>query len=125
MFANLCFQILEYFNITSSETVKISFAIFLALLIFGVFYMIVKFTGLEVHNINQNILTLVGVDLLSFAYLLYKRKHVQSKEVDKEVVKKEFKEELKKDLAEIDKVDDEIVEKVKEIIENEPSSKEQ
>ena len=74
MFANLCFQVLDYFSITTNETLKMMIAVFLALLVFGVFYFVVKFTGLEINNLNQNILALLTVDIISFAYLMYKRK---------------------------------------------------
>lgn len=89
MFANLCFQLLDYFNITSNETVKMGIAVFLALLVFALFYFVVKFTNLEIHNLNQNILALLSVDIISFAYLMYKRRQDLQEKIRQEKIQEE------------------------------------
>jgi len=144
MFANLCFQVLDYFNITSNETVKMMIAVFLALLVFGVFYFVVKFTGLEINNLNQNVLALLTVDIISFAYLMYKRKQEleikikedalketqpldpsQNQPVD-EVVEQPIEQVTEEKQTEEEvKLPQNIEEKIKEIIEEENVSKEQ
>ena len=149
MFANLCFQVLDYFNITSNETVKMMIAVFLALLVFGVFYFVVKFTGLEINNLNQNILALLTVDIISFAYLMYKRKQELEIKIKEEALKEDALKESQpldpsqnqhveevveqpieqvteeKQTEEEVKLPQNIEEKIKEIIEEENASKEQ
>jgi hypothetical protein len=75
----------------------------ITVLIFGLLYLTVRFTGVDIPNYTRNLVMLVSVDLAGFLFLMWKRpKEPPKEEVEEEVVAAEVesKEAVVKDVSE-------------------------
>ena len=91
MITHLLFKGLNSFNIGSIMFRKI-LAIIVAVLIFALVFLAVKFTKVEVPNFNQNLIMLAVVDILAFGLVMWKfgcpmEKSCKEKEGEVEVKK--------------------------------------
>ena len=71
MITHLLFKGLNSFNIGSSMFRKI-LAIIIAVLIFALVFLAVKFTKVEVPNFNRNLIMLAVVDISAFGLVMWK-----------------------------------------------------
>lgn len=93
MISHILFNLFSRYNIGSFGFRKI-LAIVITILIFGLLYLTVRFTGMEIPNYTRNLVMLVTVDLAGFLFLMWKRpkeppkeEEVKEAEVEKEEVK--------------------------------------
>jgi hypothetical protein len=63
----------------------------ITILIFGLLYMTVRFTGIDIPNYTRNLVMLVSVDLAGFLFLMWKRPKEPVKEEEVEVKAEEVK----------------------------------
>ena len=71
MITHLLFKGLNSFNIGSSMFRKI-LAVIVAVLIFALVFLAVKFTKVEVPNFNRNLIMLAVVDISAFGLVMWK-----------------------------------------------------
>ena len=95
MISHILFNLFSRYNIGSFGFRKI-LAIVITILIFGLLYMIVRFTGIDIPNYTRNLVMLVTVDLAGFLFLIWKRPKEPPKE---EEVVGEVKDEVKEFVA--------------------------
>ena len=93
MISHILFNLFSRYNIGSFGFRKI-LAMLITVLIFGLLYMTVRFTGIDIPNYTRNLVMLVTVDLAGFLFLMWKRPKEPPKEEEQEV-KDEVKEEVK------------------------------
>ena len=93
MISHILFNLFSRYNIGSFGFRKI-LAMLITILIFGLLYMTVRFTGIDIPNYTRNLVMLVTVDLAGFLFLMWKRPKEPPKEEEQEV-KDEVKEEVK------------------------------
>ncbi len=79
MISHILFNLFSKYNIGSFGFRKI-LAMLITVLIFGLLYLTVRFTGIEIPNYTRNLAMLVTVDLAGFLFLMWKR----PKEIPKE-----------------------------------------
>ena len=84
MISHILFNLFSRYNIGSFGFRKI-LAILITVLIFGLLYLTVRFTGMDIPNYTRNLIMLVTVDLAGFLFLMWKR----PKEPPKEEVNEE------------------------------------
>ena len=92
MITHLLFKGLNSFNIGSSMFRKI-LAIIIAVLIFSLVFLAVKFTKVEVPNFNRNLIMLAVVDISAFGLVMWKFGPPKEQKEENEVIKKTEKEE--------------------------------
>ena len=94
MITHLLFKGLNSFNIGSSMFRKI-LSVIIAVLIFALVFLAVKFTKVEVPNFNRNLIMLAVVDISAFGLVMWKFGCPMEKmcEEEKEKVESFFKEE--------------------------------
>ena len=85
MISHILFNLFSKYNIGSFGFRKI-LAILITVLIFGLLYMTVRFTGMDIPNYTRNLVMLVTVDLAGFLFLMWKRPKEPPKEEVAEVV---------------------------------------
>jgi hypothetical protein len=85
MISHILFNLFSKYNIGSFGFRKI-LAILITVLIFGLLYMTVRFTGIDIPNYTRNLAMLVTVDLAGFLFLMWKRPKEPPKEEVAEVV---------------------------------------
>jgi hypothetical protein len=95
MISHILFNLFSKYNIGSFGFRKI-LAILITVLIFGLLYMTVRFTGIDIPNYTRNLVMLVTVDLAGFLFLMWKR----PKEPPKEVVTENVAETVTETVAE-------------------------
>jgi hypothetical protein len=83
MISHILFNLFSRYNIGSFGFRKI-LAILITILIFGLLYLTVRFTGMDIPNYTRNLIMLVTVDLAGFLFLMWKRPKEPLKE-EKEV----------------------------------------
>jgi len=122
MISHILFNLFSRYNIGSFGFRKI-LAMSITVLIFGLLYLTVRFTGVDVPNYTRNLVMLVSVDLAGFLFLMWKRPKEPPKE---EEVVAEVKEEVKEhDIQQATVVDEKTVTKnVKKVEEVEEVEKE-
>ena len=108
MISHILFNLFSRYNIGSFGFRKI-LAMLITVLIFGLLYMTVRFTGIDIPNYTRNLVMLVTVDLAGFLFLMWKRPKEPPKEEEQEV-KDEVKEEVK-EVAPVPVIHEEIVTK--------------
>ena len=108
MISHIVFNLFSKYNIGSFGFRKI-LAMLITVLIFGLLYMTVRFTGIDIPNYTRNLVMLVTVDLAGFLFLMWKRPKEPPKEEEQEV-KDEVKEEVK-EVAPVPVIHEEIVTK--------------
>jgi hypothetical protein len=79
MISHILFNLFSRYNIGSFGFRKI-LAILITVLIFGLLYLTVRFTGMDIPNYTRNLAMLATVDLAGFLFLMWKR----PKEIPKE-----------------------------------------
>ena len=102
MISHILFNLFSRYNIGSFGFRKI-LAMLITVLIFGLLYLTVRFTGVDIPNYTRNLVMLVSVDLAGFLFLMWKRpKEPVKEEVEEEVVAAEVesKEAVVKDVSE-------------------------
>jgi hypothetical protein len=72
MISHILFNLFSRYNIGSFGFRKI-LAMLITVLIFGLLYMTVRFTGIDIPNYTRNLVMLVTVDLAGFLFLMWKR----------------------------------------------------
>ena len=86
MISHILFNLFSKYNIGSFGFRKI-LAILITALIFGLLYLTVRFTGMDIPNYTRNLAMLVTVDLAGFLFLMWKRpKETPKEETVEEVV---------------------------------------
>lgn len=84
MISHILFNVFSKYNIGSFGFRKI-LAILITVLIFGLLYLTVRFTGMVIPNYTRNLVMLATVDLAGFLFLMWKRpKEPPKEEVDNE-----------------------------------------
>ena len=83
MISHILFNLFSKYNIGSFGFRKI-LAILITALIFGLLYLTVRFTGMDIPNYTRNLAMLVTVDLAGFLFLMWKRPKEPPKEEMKE-----------------------------------------
>ncbi len=123
MISHILFNLFSRYNIGSFGFRKI-LAMLITVLIFGLLYLTVRFTGIDIPNYTRNLVMLVSVDLAGFLFLMWKRPKEPPKEEEvvgevKDEVKDEVKEQDVKEVAQASVVDEKTstknVKKVEEI----------
>ena len=94
MISHILFNVFSKYNIGSFGFRKI-LAISITILIFGLLYLTVQFTGMVIPNYTRNLIMLATVDLAGFLFLMWKRPKESPKEEENEIEKVEV-EEVKK-----------------------------
>jgi hypothetical protein len=139
MISHILFNLFSKYNIGSFGFRKI-LAILITVLIFGLLYLTVRFTGIDIPNYTRNLVMLVTVDLAGFLFLMWKRPkdlpkeeivdHQNEKEpseskaepkINQNSIKQELKEQEQKQEQEQEKSEFEIIIKKKENVEEEES----
>ena len=92
MITHLLFKGLNSFNIGSSMFRKI-LAIIIAVLIFSLVFLAVKFTKVEVPNFNRNLIMLAVVDISAFGLVMWKFGPPKEPKEENEITKTTEKEE--------------------------------
>ena len=90
MISHILFNLFSRYNIGSFGFRKI-LAMLITILIFGLLYMTVRFTGIDIPNYTRNLVMLVSVDLAGFLFLMWKRPKEPVKEEEVEVKAEEVK----------------------------------
>jgi len=137
MISHILFNLFSRYNIGSFGFRKI-LAMLITVLIFGLLYLTVRFTGVVIPNYTRNLVMLVTVDLAGFLFLMWKRPKEPPKE-DKVVgdVKDEGKEHdikptmvvdekaVTKNVKKVEEVEEEkedfVIKKIEEVDENKES----
>ena len=83
MISHILFNLFSKYNIGSFGFRKI-LAILITVLIFGLLYLTVRFTGIDIPNYTRNLVMLVTVDLAGFLFLMWKRPKDLPKEEENE-----------------------------------------
>ena len=52
-------------------------AVFISLMIFGLMFVVVRFTGMQIPNFTRNLVMLAAVDLAGFGFLMWKQKPIE------------------------------------------------
>ena len=90
MISHILFNLFSRYNIGSFGFRKI-LAILITVLIFGLLYLTVRFTGMDIPNYTRNLVMLVSVDLAGFLFLMWKRpKEIPKDEKEEEEVNEEM-----------------------------------
>jgi len=90
MISHILFNLFSRYNIGSFGFRKI-LAILITVLIFGLLYLTVRFTGMDIPNYTRNLVMLVSVDLAGFLFLMWKRpKEIPKEEKEEEEVNEEM-----------------------------------
>lgn len=110
MISHILFNLFSKYNIGSFGFRKI-LAILITVLIFGLLYLTVRFTGIDIPNYTRNLVMLVTVDLAGFLFLMWKRPKDLTKEEEHD---KDELENVEKVAEKVENVVDEVVEKVVE-----------
>ena len=110
MISHILFNLFSRYNIGSFGFRKI-LAMLITVLIFGLLYLTVRFTGIDIPNYTRNLVMLVTVDLAGFLFLMWKRPKEPPKEEEVDVKE----EEVKEIVAATPVVDEKSVSKVKEV----------
>ena len=84
MISHILFNLFSRYNIGSFGFRKI-LAMLITVLIFGLLYMTVRFTGIDIPNYTRNLVMLVTVDLAGFLFLMWKRPNEPPKEEEIEI----------------------------------------
>ena len=71
MISHILFNLFSKYNIGSFGFRKI-LAMLITVLIFGLLYLTVRFTGIDIPNYTRNLVMLVTVDLAGFLFLMWK-----------------------------------------------------
>jgi len=125
MISHILFNLFSKYNIGSFGFRKV-LAILITILIFGLLYITVRFTGIEIPNYTRNLVMLVSVDLAGFLFLMWKTpKEPPKDDVNEAEVIEENKTENKAENRvekEIEKKLENIETKTEEIRENEEKS---
>jgi len=90
MISHILFNLFSRYNIGSFGFRKI-LAMLITILIFGLLYMTVRLTGIDIPNYTRNLVMLVSVDLAGFLFLMWKRPKEPVKEEEVEVKAEEVK----------------------------------
>ena len=88
MISHILFNLFSRYNIGSFGFRKI-LAMLITILIFGLLYMTVRFTGIDIPNYTRNLVMLVSVDLAGFLFLMWKRPKEPVKEEEVAVKEEE------------------------------------
>jgi len=126
MISHILFNLFSKYNIGSFGFRKV-LAILITILIFGLFYLTVRFTGMDIPNYTRNLVMLVTVDLAGFLFLMWKRPKEPPKEeivedIDVVVNQQKATNSVEKATNSVEKV--EKLEKVEDITPNEEEQKE-
>ena len=79
MISHILFNVFSKYNIGSFGFRKV-LVMLLTILIFGLLYLTVRFTGIVIPNYTRNLVMLVTVDLAGFLFLMWKRPKEPPKE---------------------------------------------
>jgi len=83
MISHILFNLFSKYNIGSFGFRKV-LAILITILIFGLLYITVRFTGIEIPNYTRNLVMLLSVDLAGFLFIMWKTpKEPPKEDVDK------------------------------------------
>ena len=122
MISHILFNLFSRYNIGSFGFRKI-LAMLITILIFGLLYLTVRFTGIDIPNYTRNLVMLVSVDLAGFLFLMWKRPKEPVKEEEVVEVEVDVKEkEKEKEVAPVPIVDEKTatknVKKIEEVEED-------
>lgn len=133
MISHILFNLFSRYNIGSFGFRKV-LAMLITLLIFGLLYLTVRFTGMDIPNYTRNLVMLVSVDLAGFLFLMWKRPKEPPKEEvlveEKEVAPVIDEKNVTKNVKKVEKVVEEVkedreeevvIKKIEEVDENKES----
>jgi hypothetical protein len=136
MISHILFNLFSKYNIGSFGFRKI-LAILITVLIFGLLYLTVRFTGIDIPNYTRNLVMLVTVDLAGFLFLMWKQpkdapkdeiidpqneKETIAPKVEPKIDQNNMKQEVKEKEKEQEKSEFEIIIKKKENVNEEEES---
>ena len=84
MISHILFNLFSKYNIGSFGFRKI-LAMLITILLFGLLYLTVRFTEINIPNYTRNLVMLVTVDLAGFLFLMWKRPNEPPKEEEIEI----------------------------------------
>ena len=87
MITHILYQLMGKFGVASEGFRKV-LAVFISIMIFGLIYAVVKFTGMVIPNFTRNLVMLSAVDLAGFGFLMWKQKPVEKPVEEKPVEEK-------------------------------------
>ena len=87
MITHILYQLMGKFGVASEGFRKV-LAAFISIMIFGLIYAVVKFTGMVIPNFTRNLVMLSAVDLAGFGFLMWKQKPVEKPVEEKPVEEK-------------------------------------
>jgi hypothetical protein len=99
MISHILFNLFSKYNIGSFGFRKV-LAILITILIFGLLYITVRFTGIEIPNYTRNLVMLMTVDLAGFLFIMWKTPKEPPKEDVNEVEPDIVEEKKKENMAE-------------------------
>lgn len=73
MITHILYQLMGKFGVASDGFRKV-LAVFISLMIFGLMFLVVRFTGMQIPNFTRNLVMLAAVDLAGFGFLMWKQK---------------------------------------------------
>ena len=104
MISHILFNLFSKYNIGSFGFRKV-LAILITILIFGLLYITVRFTGIEIPNYTRNLVMLLSVDLAGFLFIMWKTPKEPPKEdvneVEPDIVEENITEKVAEKVAEI------------------------
>ena len=100
MLTHILYQVMGKFGISSTGFRKF-LSTFISLMVFGLIFAAVRFTGIQIKNFNRNIIMLAAIDLAGFGFLVWnENKYLASQEKDEKPTEEPVAEEVKEPIAE-------------------------
>jgi outer membrane biosynthesis protein TonB len=100
MLTHILYQVMGKFGISSTGFRKF-LSTFISLMVFGLIFAAVRFTGIQIKNFNRNIIMLAAIDLAGFGFLVWnENKYLASQEKDEKPTEEPAAEEVKEPVAE-------------------------
>ena len=100
MLTHILYQVMGKFGISSTGFRKF-LSIFISLMVFGLIFAAVRFTGIQIKNFNRNIIMLAAIDLAGFGFLVWnENKYLASQEKDEKPTEEPVAEAVKEPVAE-------------------------
>jgi len=115
MITHILYQLMGKFGVASENFRKV-LAAFISLMIFGLMYAVVRFTGMQIPNFTRNLVMLAAVDFAGFGFLMWKQKPSEKTQPVEEPIKEpveEFVEEPVEEFVE-EKLDERVEDRVEE-----------
>ena len=117
MITHILYQLMGKFSIAGEGFRKI-LACFISLMLFGLMFAVVRFTGMQIPNFNRNLIMLTAIDLGGFWFLMWKNQVPEVKEEPVEQPQQEYQHQVEPEpelATEPEKIEEVVEEPVKEL----------